>query len=87
MDLITVLYPLAFGAIQKHIFRGKMPTIPNNAIPYINGIGATAWAMFFGDTAGDFAGSMEAGAVMAASATGIHQLIKMPLRHFIGKSI
>lgn len=64
---------VAAGMVQKHVTK-----IPNNAIPWINGIGGTILGTVM--SGGDIAQGVQLGAAVATSGTGLHQLLKLGTR-------
>jgi hypothetical protein len=83
-QVITYLGGLVIGPILKHFFNGSKkyrPQIPNNAIPYIIGLGSVI--------AGGTVPGMDvvSGGVAAAAAVGTHQAVKIPVKKVTGKSL
>jgi uncharacterized membrane protein len=80
-ELLAVVGPLLLtGVVQKHWTK-----IPNNAIPYVNGIlgtGVGIWA-----SGGDVPAGIQLGLMASASATGIHQVLKVALNKATGKKV
>jgi hypothetical protein len=86
MDSQVILYlaNMVAGPILKHFFNGSKnyrPKIPNNAIPYIIGLGSVI--------AGGTVPGMDvvSGGVAAAAAVGTHQAVKIPVKKMTGVSI
>lgn len=81
------LVNVAAGAVVKH----GMSKVPNSAIPFVNL--AVSTLVSYGKTVavtGDWTGSMlpalQAGGVMAAVSTGLHQSLKLNLKNIGGSA-
>ena len=80
-ELLAVAGPLILtGAVQKHWTK-----IPNNAIPYVNGVLGTAVGIWATD--GNVGAGVQLGLMASASATGIHQVLKVAINKATGKKV
>lgn len=82
MDIVAVVSLFISGLVQKHLFS----KLPNRAIPFVNAVAGTAAFYFLGDTPHDVSTALVAGSVASATATGIHQAIKLIVA-FVGDKI
>jgi len=83
-QVLTYIGGVVIGPLLKHFFNGSKkyrPNIPNNAIPYIIGLGSVlAGGAVPGMTVVD-------GGVAAAAAVGTHQAVKIPVKSATGFSL